>query len=101
MSCASVANPLPSFLQHRRTGKICMREPPKNKVSFDISGRYLRELKIVLQSEGVREKDDYLDSEFDEKRLLEKRHILTFFKADKATQAELIWTQHLKIRLHA
>jgi hypothetical protein len=98
------AGVLPNRYPHSpntRTGKICMREPPKNKVSFDISGRYLRELKIVLRSRDVREKDDYLDSEFDEKRLLEKRHLLTFFTADKANQAERIWTEHLGMRLHA
>ncbi len=78
-----------------------MKEPPKNQVSFDISGRYVRELKGVLRGGDVREEDDYLDSEFDEKRLLDKRHLLTFFTAHKATQAELIWTRHLKMRLHA
>ncbi len=77
-----------------------MREPPKNSVSFDISGRYLRELKIVLQSEDVREDEDYLDSKFDEKRLAEERHILIFFKADKASQAKRIWTQHVVKRLY-
>ncbi len=77
-----------------------MRESPKNKVSFDISGRHLRELKIVLQSQDVREVEDYLDSKFDEKRLTERRHLLMFFEADKASQAERIWTQHIVKRLH-
>lgn len=58
-----------------------MRESPKNKVSFDISGLYLRELKIVLKSQDVREDEDYLDSKFDEKRLTERRHLLMFFRS--------------------
>ncbi len=78
-----------------------MREPPTNKVSFDMTGRYLRELKIVLRSETLLEDDDYLDSLFDEKRMLDKCHLLAFFQADQATQAEWIWTQHIKKRLYA
>jgi hypothetical protein len=75
-----------------------MRDPPTKNVSFDISGRYLRELKIVLQSEDVRENEDYLDSNFDEKRLVEKSHQLIFFTVDKASQADRIWTTHIRKR---
>lgn len=78
-----------------------MTESPKNKAIFDIAGRFVRELKIALQSENVRENEDYQDSKFDQARRLEGRHLFRFYKVERAEEAKRVWDKHLSDRTTA
>lgn len=71
-----------------------MSEAPKNEALFDIAGRYVLELKTVLNSEKVFEGTDYEDAAFSQSLRNDGQHLLRFHNSQRAAHAKQIWDKY-------
>jgi hypothetical protein len=71
----------------------------KNRTVFDITGHFVRELKIILESAGLREGVDFEDLPFDPSLRRNGEHAFQFYNPQRGALAEQAWQKHAKSRL--